>query len=398
MKLLTFSGLYPSSARPTFGIFVEQRLRQLVGSGRVQAKVIAPVPWFPFRGKAFADYSAFARTPRKEVRHGIEIEHPRFLVVPKIGMSIAPFLLGAAMVPVVRKTLQSGFAFDILDAHYFYPDGVAAVHLGRKFGKPTVITARGSDINLLTRFRVPRRKILWAARNAAAIVTVSDALRKKLLSLGVDGRRITVLRNGVDLDRFRPVDSKPVDWPWDDRRPTILSVGNLVEGKGHHVVVDAVARIRDVRLVIAGDGGMRGELTRQIDRLDVAARVFMAGAVSPDALRGYYSAADMLVLASRREGMPNVVLEAMACGCPVLATRVGGVPEVVREPTCGMLIDELSAAAVARGIEEMLERSRDRDEIRRYAGQLGWGETVSSQIDLYSKVLDRHRLAEAFDD
>src|SRR5713226_98999 len=202
VRLLTFSTLYPSSVRPGHGIFVESRLRHLVASGSAQSVVVAPVPWFPSSRSWFGKYSTFARTPRREV------QHPRYPLLPKIGMSTAPFLLARACLSTLRHLIDKGYNFDVIDAHYFYPDGVAAALLGRHLGKPVVITARGSDIMLIARHAVPRRLIIWAARKAAAVIAVSGALGRSLEGLGIEAGKVTALRNGVDLEAFRPLDRK----------------------------------------------------------------------------------------------------------------------------------------------------------------------------------------------
>ncbi|MDH5537210.1 MAG: glycosyltransferase, partial [Betaproteobacteria bacterium] len=172
MRILTFSTLYPNAARPSHGIFVETRLRHLVAGGWVDSRVVAPVPWFPSRNPRFGAYAVHASAPREEQRHGIQVLHPRYPVLPKIGMTLAPFLLAQSVKPVIERVLAQ-YPFDLIDAHYFYPDGVAAILLGRHFGKPVVITARGTDVNLIPRYRLPRAMIRWAARHAAGMITVA---------------------------------------------------------------------------------------------------------------------------------------------------------------------------------------------------------------------------------
>ncbi|HWJ95116.1 MAG TPA: glycosyltransferase, partial [Telluria sp.] len=166
MKILTFSTLFPNSEKPGHGIFVETRLRHLVASGKVESRVVAPVPWFPLRHERFGSYARFAKVPRQEVRHAIRVTHPRYPVVPKIGMNVAPALLAQSARREIGRILDEGYDFDLIDAHYFYPDGVAAAMLGRYFNKPVVVTARGSDITLFPKYRVPRRMITWAAGRA----------------------------------------------------------------------------------------------------------------------------------------------------------------------------------------------------------------------------------------
>jgi teichuronic acid biosynthesis glycosyltransferase TuaC len=153
---------------PHHGIFVENRLRRLVASGEAAAMVVAPVPWFPFRHRAFGRYASFARVPPEEQRYGLAVLHPRYPLLPRVGMSSAPFLMYAALRSLCAEILKARFRFDLIDAHYCYPDGVAAVLLGRSRGRPVVITARGTDVSLIPEYRVPRRLVRWAAVQAAA--------------------------------------------------------------------------------------------------------------------------------------------------------------------------------------------------------------------------------------
>ena len=218
MRILTFSSLYPNAVRPNHGVFVENRIRELVAGGEVETRVVAPIPWFPFTAAAFGDYGRFAAAPRTEERHGLAIDHPRYPVIPKVGMSLAPWLMYRFTRAALRRQRQAGYDFAMIDAHYFYPDGVAAVMLGRDLGLPVVITARGTDLSLIPQFALPRRQIQWAAKRAAAMITVCQALKDSLLELGIAGERVTVLRNGVDLEAFRPMDRRGAGWTCAGRR------------------------------------------------------------------------------------------------------------------------------------------------------------------------------------
>ncbi|HEX3523326.1 MAG TPA: glycosyltransferase, partial [Stellaceae bacterium] len=210
MRILTFTTLYPNLLQPQHGIFVETRLRKLVASGVVTARVVAPCPWFPFASARFGRYAVFARMPSAETRHGLHVEHPRYPVIPRIGMSAAPLALCAAILPFLRRQIRDGHDFDLIDAHYFYPDGVGAVLLGRGLGRPVSVTARGSDLNVIAQHAAPRRWIRWAARNADGLVAVSGGLKQRLVELGVGADRVRVLRNGVDLALFCPDDREAV--------------------------------------------------------------------------------------------------------------------------------------------------------------------------------------------
>jgi teichuronic acid biosynthesis glycosyltransferase TuaC len=386
MKILTFSTLYPHAARPSHGIFVETRLRHLLASGKVESKVVAPVPWFPSRNARFGEYAVHARAPREEKRNGIEVLHPRYLLPPKIGMTIAPFLLAGAVKPVFDRMLRS-YAFDLIDAHYFYPDGVAAAMLGKRLGKPVVITARGTDVNLIPRYRLPRAMIRWAASRAAGMITVARALKDDLVRIGVPGERIEVLRNGVDLQLFRPVEREATRRRLGLSRTTLVSVGHLIPRKGHDLAIRALARLADMELVVVGDGAERAALGGLARDCGVGERVRFVGALPQDELRSYYGAADALVLASSREGWANVLLESMACGTPVVASTAGGSPEVVAAPEAGVLIAERTPEAVAEGVRRLLTAIPDRAATRRYAEQFSWDETTRGQLRLFERVL-----------
>ena len=387
MKILTFSTLYPNGARPGLGVFVETRLRQLMESRRVEARVVAPVPWFPSANARFGRYAAFARAPREETRYGIEVMHPRYLSVPGIGMSAAPYLLAAGARPLMQRMLRRGYDFDIIDAHYFYPDGVAAAMLGKKLGKPVVITARGTDINLLPQYALPRRMILWAAKCAAALVTVSSALKTALTQLGVDAGKITVLRNGVDTRLFNPADRALQRARLGLSGTVLLMVGNLVPLKEHALVLRALADFPDACLLIIGEGGEERNLKMLAGALRIQDRVRFLGAMPQARLPAFYAAADALVLASSREGWPNVLLEAMACGTPVVSTAVGGTPEIVAVPEAGVLMTGRSASAVVEALQRLFRNYPDRGLTRRYAERFSWDDTTRGQLALFDRIL-----------
>jgi len=394
MRILTFTTLYPNAAQPQHGVFVENRLRKLVASDAVEARVLAPVPWFPFASARFGRYAAFARAPRAEVRHGIAIDHPRYPVIPKLGMTLAPGFLYRAAARALRGLIAAGERFDLIDAHYFYPDGVAAARLGEAFDLPVAITGRGTDLNLIPHENAAARRMIRAtAMRADGLIVVAGALKTRLAALGIPEARIAVLRNGVDLDLFRPRDRVRVRADLGLDGPVILSVGHLIPRKGHDLVIAALASLPELCLLIAGSGPEEAALRSLADRLGVSARVRFLGAVAHEALPEIYSTADALVLASSREGWPNVLLEAMACGTPVVATAVDGSPEVVAAPAAGRVVETRSAEALAEGIRALLAAPPARAETRAYAENFGWEETTRGQIALFERILARRRNA-----
>lgn len=379
MKTLTFASLYPNLAQPRHGIFVEQRLRHLLDSGEIESRVVAPAPWFPFGHAAFGRYGTFGRIPHAEERHGIRVLHPRFPLIPKVGMTASPILLAAAMRPVVERLIEED-GFDVIDAHYLYPDGVAAALLGRELERPVVMTALGDDVITLPRFALPRRMILWAVAEAAAVTSVCQALKDALIAVGAAAEKVRVILNGVDLDLFRPVDRAEARRRLGVDGTVLLSVGHLTARKGHHLAVAALPRLPEATLVIAGDGWMEGRLRRLAESLGVGDRVRFLGHVDQERLRDVYGAADALVLASSREGIANVLLESMACGTPVVATAVWGTPEVIDVPAAGVLMRDRSAESVVEGVRRLLARYPDRAATRGHACRFRWEQTSREHL------------------
>ena len=268
-------------------------------------------------------------------------------------MNIAPLALFAAILPLLRRQIREGGDFDLIDAHYFYPDGVAAVLLGRALGRPVVVTARGSDLNILARHSIPRRWIQWAARRADGLVTVSSGLKQRLVELGVSAARVRVLRNGVDLVRFRPHDRDAARQALGLTRRTLLAVGNLVALKRHKLMVEALARLPEFELVIVGEGPEREAIEGAARECDVADRVRLLGRMPQDQLPGIYSAADLLLLVSAHEGWPNVLLESMACGTPVVVSDMSGIAEIVGAAEAGRVVADINPSRLADMVREI---------------------------------------------
>jgi teichuronic acid biosynthesis glycosyltransferase TuaC len=389
MRILTFTSLYPNALQPQHGIFVETRLRKLIAAGAVAARVVAPCPWFPFASPRFGRYAIFAQIPNEEIRHELHIDHPRYPALPKIGMSAAPLALFGAVLPLLRRQIRDGHDFDLIDAHYFYPDGVAAVLLGRALERPVVITARGSDLNIIPQHALPRQWIRWAARRADGLVAVSSGLRQRLAELGTSAARVRVLRNGVDLALFRPRDRAAARQALGFNGPTVLAVGNLVALKRHNLMVEALTQLPEVELMIIGQGPERGAIENLARQRGVASRVRLLGRVPQDRLTEFYSAADLLALASTHEGWPNVLLESMACGTPVVVSKIAGITDIVASADAGRIVTDVTPSRLATAIRDLLAAPPSRTATRAYAEQFDWQSTTDGQIALYREVLDR---------
>lgn len=386
LRLLTFSTLFPDSVRPNHGVFVENRLRHLVASGEVATTVLAPVPWFPSTNPRFGAYAAFAAVPLVESRNGLTVHHPRYPVIPAIGMNVAPHLLYAFARLALARLIRAGLAFDAIDAHYLYPDGVAAAWLGRAFGKPVVITARGSDVTELPDHPIPNRLIQGAIQSAAHLIGVSQSLCDRMIELGADPYKVTALRNGVDTHRFHPVDRQAARAALGLTRPTLISVGHLIPRKRNHLTIAAMPLLPDWDLLIVGDGPERPALESQAAALGLTNRIRFTGAQPHDRLAQFYGAADAMVLASTREGWANVLLESMACGTPVVASNIPMNAEVLRSPAAGRIMREDTPEALATAVHDLFATPPDRAATRAYAEPFSWDATTAGQIEIFRRV------------
>jgi teichuronic acid biosynthesis glycosyltransferase TuaC len=391
IRTITFTTLYPNPARPRHGIFVEQRLRHLLETGEVESRVVAPSAWFPSGSPSFGEWSVFGRVPARGERHGIPILYPRYLLVPKLGMSLAPLTMALAARPVLARMIREGFDFDVIDAHYLYPEGVAAAILGRWLGKPVIASVLGDDVITLPRFRLPRRMILWAVDRCSSVTAVCQALKDRLVEVGAPAEKIRVVLHGVDRELFRPVDRESVRRRLGLTGRVLVSVGHLTKRKGHHLAIQALSGLPGTSLVIVGDGWMEGELRELARSLGLEDRVHFAGHVEQEDLKEYYGAADALVLASSREGIANVLVESMACGTPVIGTPVWGTPEAVSVPEAGVLMRDRSAEALVEAAERLFADYPDREATRRHAATFTWERTSREHLELLRAAIGRPR-------
>lgn len=388
MKILVFTTLFPNAQQPRHGVFIAERLRHLRQHfPGVELLVVAPVPWFPFRGHRFGAYGAYARVAAEEVRDGVRVLHPRYPVIPKIGMPLAPLLLTVFMRSILKRIKSSVFDYELIDAHYLYPDGIAATAIGRDLDVPVIVTARGTDLNLYPKMAFPAAMLRKWLPKADAVGAVCEALIVIAKRLAPSQEEFHVLRNGVDLEKFSPVPRESARHQTGISGYSLLAVGHLIERKGPHLVIEALRELPDVNLVFVGDGPMKGELERLAKSLDVATRVRFVGAVPHQDLPAWYSAADALVLASSREGWANVLLEAMACGTPVVATGVDGTPEVVCSPDAGVLMSERSASGVVEAVRQLRASRPLREATRSHAEQFSWDATSVAQYRLFERLI-----------
>jgi len=519
VRILTISSLYPNNKDPKHGIFVETRLRHLVKDfPEIKPTVIAPVPWFPFSSKRFGEYAKYAGVVKQEVRNDIEVHHPKYLVIPKIGMYLTPLFMSWAIAKTIKKlsaiseeqdprsdtsrmtesetsrmtesetlrmtedetsrmtesetlrmtedetsrmtesetsrmtegetsrmtegetsriteddlrhsdasTRHSGYVlgrnpeqdptsslfflgktlssfkqflgrnpkklpFDLIDGHYFYPDGVAIAKAAKKYNIPFTCTARGTDINLVPQYPKALRMIKKVFKQASHMMTVCQALKDEMITLGADKDKISTLRNGVDLDLFSPsneVEQQIIKGELGIKNKLIMSVGWLIERKGHYLVIDAMQNIDNATLAIAGNGPDLNQLKAQVKTLGLENNVKFLGSLSQPELNKWFKAADVTVLASSREGWANVLLESMASGTPVVATKVWGTPEVVTTQHAGVLVDR-TVESIGVGIKTLMGKTIQRAATRKYAEKFDWQSTSAGQFKIFNTIVNK---------
>jgi teichuronic acid biosynthesis glycosyltransferase TuaC len=396
MNILVFTSLWPNSEQPNLGVFVKNRIAALAQIDGVNVRVVAPVPYFPRRIQSSIIPARWRRTARiadRELIAGIETFHPRHLITPKVGMTFYSHWMARGAENLLRR-LHAEQPISLIDAHYVYPDGHAAVLLGERLNLPVVITARGTDINLFSRMPFIRPLIRRALKRADGVIAVSGALKQRMVELGIDAEKVAVIRNGVDRSIFYPREQAAarhrLGLAIESR--IIITVGALVPLKGIDRLIDAIKLLSNerIKLYVIGEGPERAALEAQIAKNNLADRVLLIGSRPQEELAEWYSAADLFCLASSREGCPNVVIEAMACGTPVIAADVGGVHELVGGLAYGKVIFNVTAENLAREIGAALEIDWDRQGIASYIGARTWSVVAKEVMDHWAAVVECH--------
>ena len=386
LRVLSLASLFPNAAQPNLGVFVERQTLGLAAHPDVDLRLVAPVGLPPWPLSRLKRYASLRNLPVHEHWKGLDTLRPRFLNIPGTQGRFHASAIVRALTPVLT-TLRREFAFDVIDAEFFFPDGPAAVALGRQFGVPVSIKARGGDIHHWGAAPATAAQVLDAGCNANGLLAVSDALRDDMIALGMPADRIAVHRTGVDGDRFAPRDRATEKARLGVAGPLVLSVGALVERKGHDIVIDAAARLPGITLWIAGHGPERPALEARVQRLGLGDRVKLLGAVPHGDLPALFAAADVMALASASEGLANAWVEALSSGTPVVITAAGGARETVCSPEAGRVVDR-TAEAFAHGIADVLIDPPAQDAVRAAAARFSWD---TNTAELYAHL---KRLAE----
>jgi teichuronic acid biosynthesis glycosyltransferase TuaC len=380
LRILTLSTVYPNPREPGLGLFVRRRVQHV--AEHAEEKVICPIPVFNYGGHAMAGRSV----PGSHWEGQVEVLYPRWFY-PPLGGALNAIFLFLQVRGLVAK-LHKNFGFEIIDAHFGHPEGVAAALLARSLGCPFTVTLRGSE-QLHRQHRVRRAWMGWALRQASRVIAVSDRLKQLAIGLGADPARVAVIPNGVETEVFQPLNREAIraEYGLDPQTRLIVSAGHLIELKGHHRIVRALASLRDqglqATLFIAGGQGRGGDyesrLRQEIAELGLNGHVRLLGHLPPEALARLFNAADVFCLASTREGWPNVLNEALACGTPAVATDVGAVPDMIPSEKYGFIVPP-GSEGLPVALRRALETNWNRAEIAAWGQKRSWQQVASEVV------------------
>jgi len=396
MKILVLTTVFPNCKQPALGTFVRERMFRV--AKECNLKVVAPVPWFPFARYLKPNYRPIV--PRMEIQQGIEVYHPRFFSIPGVLKCLDGFFFFLSLLFPLKR-IRKDFDFDIIDTHFSYPEGFGAVLLARFFNRPVTITLRGTIVPL-SKYFLRRIQIIYALRKATKVFSVSNSLKEKAVSLGIESSKILPIPNGVDMEKFFLIPKnkarQELGLPFDKK--IIISVGGLVKRKGFHrvlaVLPEVTEKYKEVLYVIVGgptvEGDLGPELKKQVKELNLNSHVHFTGSLPHSEVRKWLNAADIFCLATSNEGWANVFFEAMACGKPVVTTKVGGNEEVVKSADYGILVDLDDQNQLKDAILEALDKKWDHGKIIKYASENNWENVARKVLREFKKIGDRKNI------
>ena len=358
-KILVISNLYPSDWQPNKATFNKQQFDQL--SKYSKLSILVPVAW-----PEWLRASKAQRQPRT-TECGIDIRYPWYFYTPKIIPSLYSMFMLLSLLINSWRWIKRG-KHDVLLASWAYPEGVVTACLAKLLRKDFLIKVHGSDINDTCQYPMRAKQIVWACNRAKGVIAVSEALKKRLITLGVKEDKIHLIYNGVNKEVFY-VDQRIT------RKNYLLYVGNLKANKGVIELISAFIALRakhpNLTLKVAGTGAMLPVMQKEIAQAGLSAAVEFLGSVAHKSIADLIRPAKLVILPSYAEGVPNIILESISCGTPVVATTVGGIPEVVNSKT-GVLVAPKNVEALTLGIEEALDKMWSSKEICLQATKFDW--------------------------
>ncbi len=388
MRVLSISHLFPNKCNPNKGVFVKERLKSI--SKQIDLSIIAPVSYFPFM-RLLPRYEYLDKLTFKENIDGLDIIHPRYLVVPGILKFTDGYLFYLSMNKFITNIIREK-RFHLLDFQWGYPDAFAGFLWSKKLGKKIILTIRGNE-SICYFEKSFRKKMMFNILNKFDhIITVSTDLKDKVVkNCFVDDAKVTVIPNGIDHTKFYLMDKKEAQKKCnlDPHKKYILSLSRLSPEKGLEHLLTAFSNIRqlNVELILVGEGPLKNTLTRIADNLKIKDKLKFIGEIQHDETCVWYNAVDVFCLPSLWEGCPNVIIESLSCGTPVVSTRVGGVPDLIQSDECGFMVSPGDDFALLKALERALIHDWNRHKVCRIGGKNSWDHVASKVISVYEKVI-----------
>lgn len=396
LHVLAFTSLFRTPHERVRAPFTSEFLRAL--QDFAQVSLVSPIPWAPDIEwvRRRPDWSRFLHVAPHTCIDGVDVHYARYLMLPKVSGPFQAALQAAGAFATVRG-IHDRLGIDVINGRFIYPDGVAAALIGARLGIPVVLTALGTDIDVYSRQLLKMPQIRWALGRAAHVTAVSPALAERIIELGTDPAKVSSAVNGIDLERFRPTGPSALleRFGKDEKRKLLVTMARLSPEKGLDVLIDALGNLAgaghcDFHTVVIGDGPQRAALEQRVGRLGLQAHVSFVGEIDhsrvPDWLRG----ADAFCLPSLREGTPNVVIEALATGVPVVATQVGGTPLLINADN-GRLVPPGQAVPLAEALCVALASRWDAETIRLSVSHMSWVSEARRHAELARAVSEQAR-------
>jgi glycosyltransferase involved in cell wall biosynthesis len=384
MKVLVITNLFPNRKQPNQGTFNRQKVSELAKI--CDLKVVAPLSWFP--GLKRRSSSGIKES---ELIDNVEVFHPRYLSIPGSFRFLYGYLFYWSLKSVVKR-IYHDFPFDLIYVLWAYPDGFGTYLIGRLLDKPVFIECLGSDINVFTRSFLRRFLICRALKGCSRVITVSQDLKNKLVRLGVPGKKVTVVINGVDTGLFHPTEKRSsrdkLNLGLEEK--IVLFCGNLVEIKGVEYLVEAFSTIAQTEplahLYLVGEGYLKEKLVSLAQKSFASEKIHFMGRVEHRQIAMWMNCCDVFCLPSLDEGCPNVVIEALACGKPVVASRVGGIPELIDSEDYGILVEPEDSRQLASALAVSLNKNWNGEIIAAKYRNRSWAQSAKEVFDLFKDI------------
>ena len=400
MRILSISTLFPNPVKPSFGVFVGNQMRAVATRGDVDLTMFSPIGTPPWPLSMRRPYARLREVPQASDAMGLPVHYPRFTLFPKIGGDSNPGRMASAILPLVRQ-LHEERPFDLVDAQFFFPDGPAAAIVARELGLPLTIKSRGADIHFWGQRPRALAQMRKAARQAAGLLAVSEALRNDMIALGMPTERIGVHYTGLDREKFHPIErgaaralvsAMPNLNIWSEGS-LLVTPGALIPRKGQRLVIEALTRLPEARLALAGAGEDEAHLKALARRLGLDERIHFLGLVDHDTLPHLLCAADVLVLPSASEGLANAWVEGLACGTPIVIPDIGGAREIMKDRSAGRLAPR-SPDGIAEAVLDILSDPPTQAQVAENVSRFSWGVNAQNIVQFWRNVLEREPLAQ----